>query len=118
MDHTRRRFERAAVSLNAWGETKNDPDVAHLFNARTRDIAARGTCLVLEQPNGFSAGQRINFGIEIVHGDLPVEAHGLVRWVRMEGQSQETQLMGVEMLGMRTVHDYERWLEMLTFFGI
>ncbi len=118
MDHTRRRFKRAAVSLTAWGETGNEPENAHPFRGLTRDIAARGTCLALDRPNGFTPGQKIRFGIEIVRGDLPIEAHGMVRWIGLDCGESETQLLGVEFTGMRTVHDYERWLEMLTFFGI
>ncbi len=118
MDDSRRRFKRAEVSLTAWGETKTEPEDEHPFNAQTRDVGARGTCLVLNQPNGFKQGQRVRFGIELLQGDIPIEAHGMVRWIGFENNKQETQLMGVELTGMRTVHDYERWLEMLTFFGI
>ncbi len=118
MDQTRRRFKRAAVSLTAWGETRNDPAESHPFDAQTRDVGARGACLVLNKPNGFQLGQKVHFGIELLRGDIPIEAHGMIRWIGLEDNRQESQLMGVELTGMRTVHDYERWLEMLTFFGI
>lgn len=118
MEDPRRRFKRAVVSLSAWGEAKSHPDEKHPFNAHTRDVGARGTCLVLNQPNGFKMGQRVRFGVELLRGDIPIEAHGMVRWIGFQDNDQESQLMGVELTGMRTVHDYERWLEMLTFFGI
>ncbi len=118
MDDSRRRFKRAQVSFTAWGETRSLPDEKHPFDALTRDVAARGTCLILSQPNGFEQGQKIRFGIELLQGDVPIEAHGMIRWIGYENEAREKQLMGVELTGMRTVHDYERWLEMLTFFGI
>ena len=114
-DEIRRRFPRANISLSAWGGSDPRTEPFESFNAVTRDVAARGACLVMNRPGLFEQGQEVFLGIEWFRGEVPIKARGAVRWVEgAKGPGRQT--LGIEFIGMRTIQDYERWLELIAFY--
>jgi hypothetical protein len=116
MHQSRRRYMRAAVTLASQGDTKTEPTVERSFSALTRDVAARGVCLILKQPIAIPIGQEVFLRLEFILGEVPIKAHGIVRWTDHDSKCSSHQIIGVELMGMRSVRNYERWLEMLSYY--
>jgi len=112
----RRRFKRVMVTLPTTGRCREEEALP--FEGQTRDLSVRGLCVNLTKPNGYKVGQSADISIDSIQGEMPIQAHGLVRWTESPGEPTGQPMIGVELTGMRTVRDYERWLEMLSWHGL
>jgi len=111
----RRRYERLNVALSAYGTCFEGDACSYSFSGLTKDVAARGVCLVLQEPGDLKVGQQCDLRVEFVPGEEPIRAHALIRWHNPPQKEGEPSLMGIELTGIRTVQDYERWLEFLAW---
>lgn len=111
----RRRYERLNVALPTSGTCFEGQVRTHSFTGLTKDVAARGICLVVQDPGELRVGQQCNLRVEFVPGEEPIRAHALIRWYSPSQEEGKPSLMGVELTGIRTVQDYERWLEFLAW---
>ena len=88
----------------------------HPFHGQTQDISLRGLCVKLgNTTNGFKVGQNVEIGIKLVMNEPDLEAFGNVRWLNTSNNPENLVQMGIELTGMGTVRQYERWIEMLSY---
>ena len=106
--------KRVRQAFSVEGRCVGDLKDIHPFHGRTRDISLRGLCVKLGNTNGFKVGQNIEIGIKLLMNEPHLEAFGNVRWLNTSHNPECLVKMGVELTGMKTVRQYERWIEMLS----
>ena len=110
-----RSHKRVWQAFSVEGRCIGDLNDIHPLHGRTRDISLRGLCIKVDHANGFMVGQNIKISIQLLLNEPHIEAFGNVRWLNTSHNPEWPVKMGVELTGMGTVRQYERWIEMLSW---
>lgn len=112
-ENNRRLFDRVKMSLSTQGQSMEEWRTSHHFAAQTRDASPRGLGLSVTDPDRFKAGQSVRISVSCKEDESPIQVLGLIRWISNPEDALPQPALGVELTGMASVRDYDRWIRML-----
>jgi hypothetical protein len=104
----KRKSQRVEVELPVIGKCMDPKGRSHAFKGETRNMSFGGLCVKISSPNGFRAGQDINFKTRLYQGDFSIKGNGEVCWVQKLEDPNWPLLMGIQLKKMRR---YGLWVE-------
>jgi len=104
----KRRYERVHLTLPVNGQCLGTGANNHPFEGETKDVSFEGLCIKINRPNGFEAGQKVNFSTRLYQGDFLIKGEGNVCWIHSLSSPDWPISMGVIVTRMQR---YSLWLE-------
>jgi len=104
----KRRHIRVPLTLPITGKFRESLFRGHRFQGETLDLSYGGLGILTGNPNGFKAGQKVRFRIQLYSGDFRIRGKGTVCWVGGKNTQDRSMVMGVR---LTKVMRYSTWCE-------
>jgi len=112
-EYNRRLYARVKMALPTQGQYMEEWEASHHFAAQTRDLSPRGLGLSVVDTDQFKTGQSVRISVPYGEDQEPIQVLGLIRWISDPEGAFSHPAVGVELTGMASVQDYDRWLRMI-----
>ncbi len=109
----KRFFQCIDVSGTCSGPIQKNKQV---FEGQTRDISLKGLCVRVADQKSYQTGQKANIYIKLFENEKPLLAIGDICWIENGSDPDRPINLGIRLTGMGNVRQYERWLEVISWY--